>query len=166
MRKALGLYRGTFVILVSVFFALGLLTSCAPESESGAHLELESTVREYNRLLAEGFRTLDMGVLEPVATPEQADKEFAQMSALGEAGIRLDSTLVTITFDSIELADNSAIVETTEEWDYAQLDIESDDLISSQDGVAYELRYSLVRAPDRWIVTSVESRDPIRPEAP
>jgi hypothetical protein len=110
------------------------------------------------RLLAEGFRILDMRVLEPMATPEQADKEFAQMSALGEGGIRLDPTIVAITFSSIEVTDDSAVANTSEEWDYARLDIESDEVISLQDGVVYQLRYRLVRAPDRWIVTDVACR--------
>jgi hypothetical protein len=154
------------MLLILSSLAVSAVFGCVTTADSGAEEVIQATVREYNFLLAEGFRTLNMRVLEPVATPEQADKEFAQMSALGEGGIRLDPTLVAITFNSIAVADNSAVVETTEEWDYVQRDIESDDVISSQDGVVYELRYSLVRAPDRWIVTSVESRDLVQPEAP
>ncbi|NTW59153.1 MAG: hypothetical protein HGA43_08295, partial [Nitrospirae bacterium] len=60
-----------------------------------------------------------MNPLREVATADQAAKEYRQMAALGEAKIRMESTLKSIEFTGITFPGrDEAAVFTREVWDY------------------------------------------------
>ena len=120
--------------------------------------EIQLTIETYATLLAQGFAEQDMAVLEPVATVEQAQEEYALMAALGEGGIVMYAEPTEIEIVSVtDSAEDGLIVETREIWDYEHISLETSETVRAEDGVVYELRYALVSATGGWVVASIES---------
>jgi len=120
--------------------------------------EIQLTIETYATLLAQGFAEQDMAVLEPVATVEQAQEEYALMAALGEGGIVMYAEPTEIEIVGVtDSAEGGLIVETREIWDYEHISLETSETVRAEDGVVYELRYALVSATGGWVVASIES---------
>jgi len=132
----------------AVFF---LLQGC-----SGTEKEaVKNTVVRYNHLLAEGYRSLNMTPLIQVATQKRATKAYYHMAAMGEARLRMDAYLRSITFAEIRiLPQNRSEVRTEEIWDYSCLDIDSGKSLFDNT-VTYNLRYVLEKQADRWLVEDI-----------
>ncbi len=147
-------------VLPLIVLMVGLLVSgCVDTRDIPSSIDLESSIREYNRLLIEGFAQLDMGVLEPIATQDQAEREFAYMTALGEGRMRLEATLVDIEFGTSNSGESTATVETRETWGYRRLSIDTGELIAEEIAVEYHLQYTLIPVNGRWVVANIESLD-------
>lgn len=157
--------------MVLAAFVCGLVLQCGCDADDGTEAlrraALEETVREYNRLLVQGFAEMDMAVLEPVATQEQAEREYVYLAALGEGRMRLEATLISIEFGPVGSSGATSTVETTEVWDYRRVDIDTGELMAEEADVRYHLRYSLIPVVDRWVVASIETleADPALPGA-
>jgi len=122
--------------------------------------EVKGTVREYERQLARGFAQQDMTGLYPVATGEQATREFYLMAALGEARVVMHPTLVSIEFGEVTFpGEGKASVTTTEVWDYDHVSLDTSETVRTERGVVYRLRYDLVLQDGRWLVDNVTSLD-------
>ena len=105
---------------------------------------------------------MNMTDLQEVATREQALKAYNHMSALGEAKIRMESSLEDIEFTDIQLSDkDGAGVRTREKWSYTHLG--TDPKMPGQrvvEGLIYNLSYELVRRDGKWLVSSVSVSPP------
>ena len=135
------------------------IVSCGTGSEKHVLLAVQHTVLRYTQLLAEGYARMDMTHLQEVATQEQALKTYNHMSALGEAKIRMESSLEDIEFTDIQLSDkDEARVKTREKWNYRH--IGTDPKMPRQtvvEDLVYELAYDLVKRDGKWIVSSVSA---------
>jgi hypothetical protein len=136
--------------------ASALLAGCS--AEDALREEAQATIERYAELLADGFAEMDMGVLQPVATVEQAQEEYTLMAALGEGDIIMFSEPVEIEIVGIsEAADGRLIVDTREVWDYEHVTLSTSETVRAEEGVVYELRYTLVSGPEGWLVASIDS---------
>jgi hypothetical protein len=130
----------------------------APAAAAWTEEDIQLTIETYAELLAQGFAEQDMAVLEPVATVEQAQEEYALMAALGEGGIVMYAQPNEVEIVSVTESDSGGlIVETREIWDYEHISLETSETVRAEDGVVYELRYALVPATGGWVVASIES---------
>lgn len=158
MRRYSGIAR-TLTLGVAVV-ALAAAAACAPADELRPEDAVISTVREYNRLLVRAFAQMDMGVLKPVTTVEQAAKEYTLMVALGEGKARMVARLERIEFGPVRFSgETTASVDTTETWSYKHVSLETSETFREESGVVYRLRYTLVNDGGRWLVAEVASRD-------
>ena len=144
--------------LLAVVLAFGVLVGgCAPDPRVA---QVQRVVRDYNTRLARGFADLDMNALSGVATRNQAQTEYYQMAALGEAKRRMLTTLKSLEFGEVSFATSTtADVATTEVWDYRQVSTETSQVVRSETGVRYRLSYRLVLQDGLWLVDSVKSVD-------
>lgn len=118
------------------------------------------TVVRYDRLLAEGYRTMDMSRLRQVATELQAEDEYIHMSALGEGGVRLLPLLRSMEFIEVSVEATTARIQTRETWDYRHEDRVSREVLLVQSDLVYTLVWDLVRDDQgRWIVDDVRAID-------
>lgn len=131
---------------------IGVSACCSNADEK----QVKGTIMRYDQLLAEGFLKLDMSPLQEVATPEQAQKEYYLMAALGEGKVRMESQLKEVEFLAVQfLTRSEALVTTREKWDYRHLDIRTGNEVKNKKDVIYELSYRLKKVGERWVVTSV-----------
>ena len=139
-----------------ILFMLVWTSSCGADFERDV-LAVRHAVLRYCQLLAQGYANMNMTKLQEVATQEQALKVYNHMSALGEAKIRMESSLEDIEFTEIQLAnEDGARVKTREKWNYTH--IGTDPKMPRQtvvEGLIYELAYALVRRDGKWLVSSV-----------
>jgi len=149
MKKSLSL------ALLIFFGVCGCRTS--PDTNVQA---VKDTVLRYNQLLAEAYANMNMNPLREVATADQAAKEFRHMAALGEARIRMESTLKSIEFSGMTFSGrDEASAITTETWDYTHFDMRTRTPVKVQKNVSYTLKYALKKENARWYVVSVEVVD-------
>ncbi len=136
--------------LPTVLILLGLIAGCDGESNM-----LKETITRYDALLAEGYMTLNMNPLAQVATEQRATKAYHHMAALGEAGIKMESTLRSLKFVKVKtLSKEKAELKTEEIWDYVYLDIKAGKSLFDNT-VTYNLTYDLVKKSERWLVADV-----------
>ncbi len=153
-----------FLVVLLILFS-GCNKEKAPSIDSAI---LKHVIVQYNRLLAEGYRTLNMNTLVQVATEERATKAYYHMAALGEERKRMDSTQTKIDFlDIRSISPEQAEVKTREEWSYKHVNIDSLE-VEYQDSILYEMKYTLVRKNDQWFVSdiTVEAEKSLKPPQP
>jgi hypothetical protein len=116
---------------------------------------IKNTIMQYNTFLIEGYKNMNMTSLKQVATKEHAMKVYHHMSALGEAGIRMEAEQKDITFLDIHFpTPYTAEVRTTEYWDYIHLNIDTNKKIS-ENRIKYTLKYALIKMHNRWFVSDI-----------
>jgi hypothetical protein len=148
--------KKTLSLALLIFFgAFGCPTSPDPNTQA-----VKETILRYNQLLAEGYANMNMNPLQEVATADQAGKEYRHMAALGEAKIRMESTLKSIEFTGMTFSgrDEAAVI-TRETWDYTHIDTGTRAPVKVQKNVSYSLKYTLKKEQVRWLVISVEAVD-------
>lgn len=119
---------------------------------------IKTAINRYNQLLADGYRTMNMNQLQQVATVDQATKLYHHMAALGEARLRMDSSLKGISFIKIEQQKPGvASVQTRETWDFSHISTATGKKESEELSFIYEMRYSLKQENGRWIITNVDT---------
>lgn len=142
MRKA-----AIFLVLPLLLHAFG----CSKEDPA-----IREAVVQYNNLLAEGYRTLNMSGLLAVATEERATKAYHHMAAIGEARIRMEARLKELAVSSIRQAGNDrATASSKEVWEYSYFHIDSGDLVD-ENTVTYSLTYHLRKGDGRWLVEDIK----------
>jgi hypothetical protein len=153
--KETGIFYMKMMLISSVVFSL--LGGCNQGKElPNDTARIKETVIQYNKLLSEGYRNLNMTPLLQVATKERGQKAYHHMAALGEARIKMDANLRSITFSDIKLKSvDKSEIKTVEEWDYTHINIDSEN-IESQNSTAYELTYTIVKINDKWVVSDIK----------
>lgn len=137
------------------FMALLLLGLLLPGCHQG-QTPLREAIRQYCLLLAEGYQALDMNKLGFVATPEERERVYRHMAALGEARTRMVATLLRLDFVAArEVTPIVAQVRTRERWTYAYVNMDSGTTLTSNT-VEYTLEYHLHKRHEQWLVASVE----------
>lgn len=139
-----------------IVFVLISLHICGCSSKSKDASQIEATIRRYDQLLIEGYKTLNMNPLQEVATAGQATKDYYYMAALGEAHVRMLAELKEIRFYPAEFPKGGeAVIKTRETWDYTYNDIKSGEKKYEEKGFVYLLSYELKKEGARWLITSV-----------
>ena len=145
------MWRAIFLII-----ALILATSACSPGSNISERQVKGTIMRYNQLLTDGFKNMNMTPLQEVATPEQAQKEYYLMAALGEGKVWMESRLKDIRFLAVRFPSESDVLVTTrEKWDYSHRDIATGKTVKEVKDVVYELSYQLKRTNRGWVVTSV-----------
>jgi len=143
-----------WIVFLFMFF---LVSACSKEEDPLMNpVIIKHVIIQYNRLLADGYRKMNMNDLLTVATKERAMKAYYHMSALGEARIKMDSNMKNIVFRDIRfISPVKAEARTEEQWDYKHINIDTNKPVLTS-SVVYEMRYTLTRYEDRWLVSDTE----------
>lgn len=139
-----------------LLMAVGLAGGCA--RNSGDTVAVKGVVTEYNRLLADGYRNLNMNPLQAVSTEEVATKAYYHMAALGEGKVRMVSVLKDLNFREISFPTaDSAAINTREKWDFSHNDIATGKKLSEEKDFVYEMRYELKKQGSSWKITTIQA---------
>jgi len=146
-------------LVIAASLALLTATGCVDSpAEAQSPAAVEAAVRDYNAALVRGFETFDMNELNRVATEAQAEREYFLMAALGEGGIQMRASLVSIEFGNVAFPEEGrAQVTTTETWDYQHVSIDTSETVRTEAGVVYRLQYDLVQRNGNWLVDQVSA---------
>jgi hypothetical protein len=80
------------------------------------------------------------------------------MAALGEAKLRMDSSMKGISFVKIEKPKPAeATVQTKETWDFTHINIATGKKFAEERGFVYEMRYNMKQEGNRWLITNVDT---------
>ncbi len=147
----------------TILIFLLLLSGCNIQADDRKTEEkrVKETIREYNRLLAEGYKKMDMNDLRKVATREHVEKVYLHMAALGEEGKKMIAIQREIVINKIKFLDRENVeVRTTEVWDYKHIDYIKDEVVRDEKNVSYNLLYKLRKIPYHgWVVEDVRMTD-------
>ncbi|GFO53606.1 lipoprotein [Geomonas sp. Red276] len=128
---------------------------------------VHNQIVRYNQLLSEGYKKGDVTRLQEVADPDQAQKVYYHMAALGEGKTRMVSELKKITFVETDLSTPSkARVATREVWDFAFVDFQSGKMKNAVKDYLYQVRYQLENRDGNWIITAISATGEDRKEVP
>lgn len=141
--------------MIALTLMFVVIYACAQSGDAEKKIVITHVVIEYNKVLSEGYRNMNMSRLLDVATEERAAKAYYHMSALGEGRIKMDAHQTKISFPSITIiAPDRAVVKTYESWDYTHINIDTNEIITKK-SADYSLTYSLIRKDDRWLVSNI-----------
>lgn len=147
---------GVLALLTCAFLGIGI-NGCNNTPSSDIR-QIKATIIRFNQLLSEGYRKMNMNPLQEVATPEQAEKLYSHMAAIGEGRLRMESTLKNISFVKVQNGkDEQATVETKETWDFIHININDGSKFAEERNFIYEMGYTLQKRSGRWIVTNVNT---------
>jgi hypothetical protein len=172
--------RAIVLILMIIMLSLGCRqktpepsksrTAQAPAADTIKQLPTDAihrSIKRYNLLLAEGYKSLNMNPLQEVATPELAQKAYYHMAALGEGSTRMYSTLKTIEFKNTDLSKpHKCLVSTREVWDFSYVDIKTGTRNDEVKDYVYYVTYKLEDQGGKWILTDINASGEDRKEMP
>lgn len=139
-----------------IMFLSTILSACAVESPESK--QVKGVVMQYNTLLAEGYKNLNMNPLQLAATQEVATKAYYHMAALGEGKVRMVSVLKDITFKEVTFpTPETATVTTRETWDFNHSDINAGKILYQEKGYPYEMTYELKKGGGQWKIQAVSA---------
>lgn len=149
-----------FLQTILAVFILLISSSCDQQKPTvhptdNRQIAIEKTIKKYNSFLADCYRALNTKALHQVASTKMVDTTYFHMTAIGEAGVKMDCRLKKITFDQLtEIAPDTVTIAAQEEWDYTYWDIKTGKRLFDN-SVTYNLTYTLEQKSEKWLVTEV-----------
>lgn len=153
---------------MKILLALALLIcgSC-----SGDVRQAGKSVRQYNDALIVAYRTGDLSPLRPVAHDGEIRKVEKLVDLKREAGLVLESTLVSFEVLSTKVAGKDGLVVVTkEQWRYHDRTLTPGKPLGARFVADMRMQYEMERAGKEWRVSKVrtianEVRESGRPRA-
>ena len=145
------------IVLLSAFFLFGIC-GCSDNSPEVAHLK--EAIRQYDRLLSEGYSNMDMNPLKQITSQEQYFRVFQHMMALKDSQLKLESKLKKLTIDEVQfVGGNKAFVKAKEVWDFSQISIKTGKTEFEASDAVHQLTYELEKKSNKWLISSVTAAD-------
>jgi ABC-type transporter MlaC component len=137
-----------------LIFLTAIYSACAAESPESR--QVKGVIMQYNALLAEGYKKMNMNPLQLVATEAVATKAYYHMAALGEGKVRMVSVLKEMKFKDVKFPfPGTATVTTREIWDFTHYDIASGKKVLEEKGYPYEMTFELKKDAGQWKISNV-----------
>ena len=136
------------------------LLALIPQGCTGPELEIENTVRAYNRKYTEALAGAGEGVMEFFVTPRQRRRIGSSIVSIRKDKRLLVTELTFLEFDGITVSEGAteASVRTRERWDNHFIDMRTGKRLTNREVSAFQSVYHLVRMDGRWVVDRIESR--------
>lgn len=144
------------IILFGSLYLLALiLQGC-----TGSELELENTVRAYNRKYSDALAGAGEGVMDFFVTPRQKRRIGSLIVSIRKDKRLLVTELAFIEFDGISVSEGAteALVRTRERWENHFIDMRTRKRLTNTEESSFKSIYHLVRMDGRWVVDRIESR--------
>lgn len=150
--------RIAIALIAIALIATALLAGCSAGSREKE--QAKGTIMAYNRLLAKGYASMNMGDLANVADLRQVSKVYYHMAALGEARTKLVSELNNIRFGELKFLNvSTATIGTSEQWAFRHVNIDTGKVTLEEKSYPYALDYLLRKRDGTWRVKAVMTND-------
>lgn len=118
---------------------------------------IETTIRRYNRALADAYRDMSVDPLQGIASEREMGKVNMILMGFRAKNQYMETELKGIEFERIERkGTDSADVETEESWRFRHLDKKTGQEVKPWVQEEYKLLYHMAKKDGSWIVASVE----------
>lgn len=146
---------GGIILLGSCYLLVLILQGC-----TGSELELENTVRAYNRKYSEALAGEGESVMEFFVTPRQKKRIGSLIVSIRKDKRLLVTELTFIEFEGTSVSEgaNEASVRTRERWENHFIDLRTRKRLTDTEESSYRSIYHMVRMDGRWVVDRIESR--------
>lgn len=94
------------------------------------------------------------------ATEQETKRAFVFINTDRERGLAMAMRLNNTTFDNISTSESFSFVDTSENWDFHNLDIKTSKPVEPVREMRYKLRYIMQREGDKWVITKLKEREP------
>lgn len=121
---------------------------------------MKNAILGYNQAVIDGHLSdLHLKFLAKYATGKEAQRVFVFIKTDREKGVAMAMKLNKMTFDNISTSEKVNFVDTSENWDFQNLDIKTSKPIEPVKEMRYKLRYFLVREGEKWLVGKLKERE-------
>lgn len=102
---------------------------------------------------------LHIKFIKNYATEDETRRVFIFINIDREKGEAMAMRLNKLVFDNISTSEKEDIVDTTEHWDYHNLEIKTSKPVEPVKELRYKLRYVLVKKEGKWLVDRLRERE-------
>lgn len=147
---------------LSPFFLLCLIlllfSGCSSPLKNDPEASLiETTIRRYNRALADAYREMSVDPLQGIASEREIGKVNMIIMGFRAKNQYMESGLKGIEFKEIKRnKENSADVETKEAWRFRYMDKKTGQEVKPWAETEYKLIYHMRKNEGKWLVGTVE----------
>lgn len=93
------------------------------------------------------------------ATEKETKRVFVFINTDREKGVAMAMKLNKIVFDNISASERLNFVDTSENWDFHNLDIKTSKPVEPVREMRYKLRYVLEKENGKWVVAKLKERE-------
>lgn len=93
------------------------------------------------------------------ASDNEAKRIFVFINTDREKGVAMATKVNKMVFNNISASEKTGYADTSENWDFHNLDIKTSKPVEQVREMRYELRYLLVKERDKWIVSKIRERE-------
>lgn len=140
--------------LLSAFAAA--LAGCGPSVEKQAR----TLVEHYNQVVSEAYRRGDIRLVDSVVGPNEGKKLTGLIGVRLDAGITLDSQLLSLEITGVEKAGDEMRVQTKEKWSYRDRKIGTGEQVAEASEDSYEMLYVFKKIEKAWLVDEIRFTSP------
>ena len=144
-----------FRFLTYVIISCTALCACSAGQQARDEEGIQKTVKDYTTFLIEANKTRDVSPLQGIADEAVIEKLSLWMAAWEDGNIYLDAEVHTLDVDNIQIAGQSAVVMTIENWSYLYRDLDTQEIAEPRQRVSYRMKYHLEKKEKGWLITEV-----------
>lgn len=139
---------------LAVLAVATLVCACERVSEKQAY----ALVERYNSTIADAYRSCDIKLIDTVVAPNSRDgKNLTGLIGVRiDAGVTLDSHLLSLQVDEVVYQDEVLTVRTTERWRYRDLEVGTGRQLGPESFDTYEIAYTFEKRNGIWLVSETE----------
>jgi len=114
-------------------------------------------VERYNQVVTEAYRKGDVKLIDSVVGPNEGRNLTGLIGVRLDAGLRLDSKLLSLDVKNVTLVNtNDLRVQTSEKWTYRDVKADSGEQVGEASEDAYEMLYLFKKIDGQWMVDKIE----------
>lgn len=137
-----------------LFFFIFALMGCV-EKETLDEFLVKDTIKNYNLVLIEAYKTGNPGLFKGLAVEEEIRKRDIMISSWLSAGEYMDADLKKLKFKKVKVTGNTAVVKTSEKWTFQYRDVITEEVVDPKKTIHYEMTYTLIKEDGRWLVSEL-----------
>lgn len=150
-----------------ILLLIGFIASACSSSAEKDRKAIEEVIKQYDRLLPEGYIKMNMAGLREVCTENHVTRLDHRLEGFRKNKRTIEASLRTIEFTEFKFPrDKSASVATKEVWDIRHLELDSKKVLKEVKGFTYMLSYILEKQGKQWLIDAVEVVEEIAPAQP
>lgn len=121
---------------------------------------MKNTILGYNQAVMDAHLSdRHIKFIRKYAGEMETKRVFVFINTDREKGVAMAMKLNKIAFDNMSTSERLNFVDTSENWDFHNLDIKTNKPVEPVREMRYRLRYVLVRENDKWVVAKLKERE-------
>lgn len=121
---------------------------------------MKNTILGYNQAIMDAHLSdKHLKFVRIYASEKETKRVFVFINTDREKGVAMAMKLNKIAFDNMSASERMNFVDTSENWDFHNLDIKTSKPIEAVREMRYKLRYTLGKEDGKWVVAKLKERE-------